>query len=451
MYTSDTIVSFITSCNGPVSGIRVSGERSLDVLRKIFIPEFKKKDIGFTARKVYLGDFVSENGFIDQGTAVFFKGPASYTGEDCFEIFFHGTHLISRLIIDAIIHSGVRIADAGEFTRRAFLNSKMDLLQAEAVSELYQTRNEKALSLVYNNLKGTFSKEINEIREKLVGVISGIEAYLDFPEDEIEAGNTDTISKEVRSIQNIISNILKNRESSDYIRNGYRIALFGLVNSGKSSILNQLLKEDRAIITDIPGTTRDIIEGEISIKGILYRFFDMAGMRWTSDTIEKIGIKKALKMAKNSDLILFVTDISLEDQELNNKLEKKLKKYKHLTVKNKCDLKDIAESENDSAELLISAKTGVGFDRLIDDIYDMTAGDLKMDDEMFLINERQKSHLLQTIDSLGLSLETIENGYTLDCVSVDLYDALNYLREIIGEVSTEDILDRVFSSFCIGK
>ncbi len=451
MFTSDTIVSFITSCNGPVSGIRVSGDKSLEVLKKIFVPEYKKKDIKFIARKVYLGDFVSENGFIDQGTAVFFKGPASYTGEDCFEIFFHGTPLISRLIVNSIILNGVRVADAGEFTRRSFLNSKIDLLQAEAISEIYQTRNEKALSLVYNNLKGTFSKEINEIRDTLVGVISGIEAYLDFPEDEVEAGNTKTISLEVKSIQKIIRDILKNRESCDYIRNGYRIALFGMVNSGKSSILNQLLKEDRAIITNIPGTTRDIIEGEISIKGILYRFFDMAGMRLTSDTIEKIGIKKALKMAKTSDLILFVTDISLEDQELNLKLEKKLKKYKHLTVKNKCDLKKSVENENSSTELLISAKTGVGFDELVEKIYSLTVGDLKMDDEIFLINERQKSHLLQTIESLDLSLETIKNGYTLDCVSVDLYDALNYLKEIIGEISTEDILDRVFSTFCIGK
>ena len=446
----DTIVSLITPLGGAVGGIRLSGPQSLDVARQLFFP--LSKELKWQPRYVYFGQFKTQNKILDEGLAIYFQAPYSYTGEDVVEFFFHGSQFIGQRILKIILEHGIRLAERGEFTRRAFYNGKMDLIQAESVSYLYQVRNEKALDMVMKNLTGKFSHFLIEIKEKIVSLLANIEAYLDFPELEFEVA-TDKIATYLSEIKSLIYKILSGYQKSQTIYQGYRISLLGIVNSGKSTLLNRLIEEEKAITAPVPGTTRDIVEGEIYLEGLHYRFYDLAGLRPTEDKIERIGIRKALQRAKESDLVLVVMDISQKDTRLNQKILQRIEKYNYLIAYNKIDLleKRPQNDISDSREVFISAKNGWGIEDLKQKIVDLTAQGVNLNEQLVLTNERHRNGLEQSLQALNRCQESLEAGFTYDCLTVDLQEALYHLQELIGEVTTEDILDNLFANFCIGK
>jgi tRNA modification GTPase len=446
----DTIASLITSLGGAVGGIRLSGPRSLEVSQQLFSP--LSKDKNWQPRYAYFGKFKDEGKLLDEGLAIYFKAPYSYTGEDVVELFFHGSQFIGQRILQAILKKGIRLAKRGEFTRRAFYNGKMDLVQAESVSYLYQVRNEKALDMVLRNLTGQFSNILSQIKEKIVSLLSSIEAYLDFPELEFEV-EPEKVLGNLREIQDLIYKVLSNYQKSQTVYQGYKISLLGIVNSGKSSLLNRLLEEDKAITAPIPGTTRDIVEGEIYLNGLHYKFYDLAGLRPTEDKIERVGIRKALQKARESDLVLVVMDITQKDVFLNQKILQKVKKYNYLIAYNKIDLLDKRPQNDISSlrEVFISAKMEWGMDELKKKILALTSNETNLGEQLVLTSERHKNGLEQALQALYRCRESLELGYTYDCLTVDLQEALYHLQELIGEVTTEDILDNLFANFCIGK
>ncbi len=447
----DTIIALATPPGiGAISIIRISGPDSLIQTDKLF--KGKNKISNSDSHRIHYGNIVDSTGnHIDDVLVSVFRAPNSYTGEDSVEISTHGNPLIAQKIIGEFIKSGkIRLAEPGEFTKRAFLNNKIDLSQAEAVADIIHARSEASLRGARNQLDGLLSKKVGKLRESLINATSFIELELDFAEEDIEFVNTEELLKRIDEIIIEIDSLLETYNVGRVIRDGVNVALVGKPNVGKSSILNYLLKESRSIVSDIPGTTRDIIREEISIDGILFRLFDTAGLRESSNPVEEEGIKRSREALRNADIVLFIEDTQqgiardLLEEVLNISSGDKI-----VRVLNKIDL---GEKNNYDADIKVSAKTGAGMSNLLKVLVQKAIGtDYYTEKTAVVTNLRHYTCLKKARESLLNARDSVIKKVSGEFISVDLRNASLNLGEIIGEVTTDDILNNIFMKFCIGK
>jgi len=444
----DTIVANATPLiPSAISIVRISGDRALEIGKKIFsLPE------KITPRKVYFGKIFNHKGeVIDEGLFVYFQKPKSFTGEDLVEIYPHGSVPVVKSILEACFMYGARLARPGEFTERAFLNGKIDLLQAEAIADLINAKSERAAKIAVSILEGKLSKQINALREKLINLISLIEAEINFPED-VEEIDSSLIISQLEEVKSQIDKLLASYKKGNLIKEGIKLAIVGRPNVGKSSLFNALVGYERAIVSEIQGTTRDFIEESLKIKDIPVILLDTAGLRDTEDKIEKIGIEKAQEKINEADIILFVIDASSGFTEEDKKIYDKIKDKPHIIVVNKSDLnnKPIDFFEKYDNIVYTSVINNQGIKELEEKII-TSLGIIEKEDDLF-INLRQSTLLKQAKEKI----EEIENhiNYLInnkEILMIYIQEALNYLDEVVGAISTEDVLDNIFSKFCIGK
>ena len=456
---STTIAAIGTALsNSGISIIRISGKDSLSIINKIF-----KTNHEIEPNTIVFGKILKNNEFIDNVLLSYFKAPHSYTGEDVCEINCHGGTQITRQILEIVLENGARLAEPGEFSKRAFLNGKMDLSQAEAVINLINAKTQTETRIAAKNLEGNLSKKIIELREELVELMAKIEVSVDYPEYDYDEVEPDSIVNLLDKKINEINNILKTYEHGKYIKNGVNVAILGKPNVGKSSLLNNLANYDKAIVTDIPGTTRDIVEETINLGDIVLNISDTAGIRDTDDIIEKIGVEKSLKILEEMDLVIYIINgedgISKEDFEILSKIQNKGLKY--ILAINKIDvasknvlngiLDEIKQNElNDP--IFISVQENKGIDKLKDEIIKLfNSNDLDYAHELIITNERHKDLLKKSVDYLNDAKKEISLGQPIDIVSIYVKKATKTLGEIIGADVTEDIISKIFEKFCLGK
>ncbi|MGE5810682.1 MAG: tRNA uridine-5-carboxymethylaminomethyl(34) synthesis GTPase MnmE [Ignavibacteria bacterium] len=448
--TEDTITAIATppGC-GAISIIRVSGAQTFDIADKIFSGQIKISEAG--SHTVHYGRIINSTGDIDDVLISIFKTPHSYTGEDSIEISTHGNPLILKKIVELLVQSGARLAEPGEFSKRAFLNNRIDLSQAEAVIDLISARTDTALRGARNQLDGILSKKISFLKNNLLNTISLVEIGLDFAEEDIEIIENKELLKKIENVSCEIENLLASYSFGKVIKDGVNVVIIGKPNVGKSSLLNYLLKEPRVIVSSIPGTTRDIIREEISIDGILFRMFDTAGIRDTQNEIEKEGVLRSREAIKNSDIVIFMNDTVQEYSfDILNEACSLVDKKKIIPVINKIDLLNNQNYLN--GDLGISVKTGEGIDHLLELLKEMALRNSNYTEKSAVVsNVRHYKCLENTKNSLEKAKESILNKYSGEFVAVDLRNAITNLSEIIGEVTTEDILNNIFQKFCIGK
>jgi len=438
---------------GAIAVVRLSGDRSWEMVKKVF-----KTSSKIEIRKAIHGWIKdpTTNELIDEVVVIFYKAPRSYTGEDMVEIMCHGGPVVTRMLLNIFLKLGARMAEPGEFTKRAFLNGKMDLAKAEAVRDIIEAKTEMSAKLALKNLKGELSSFIDELRKKILDLLAEIEVVLDYP-DELDF-DEQGIKTKLRGILVEVEKQLDLSEHGIALKEGIRMVIVGKPNVGKSTLLNRLLKEDRAIVTEIPGTTRDIIIEDLNIKGVLFKVVDTAGIRKSQDVVEKIGIDKALKEIEKADLILFVLDASTPLDENDEMILSKIKSKRYLVVVNKVDVVeklDVKKIKNmlgtDKHVCVISALKGEGLSKLEEAILKEVRDTMKKGISSLVLNERQREILIFVRDHLREALNTLEEGYTADTISLDLRKALEHLDRVIGRDFTEDLLDTIFSNFCVGK
>lgn len=423
--------------------IRMSGDGVLDIARRIFTSAELDFD-SITARYMYLGVIKTSN-FNDKAFCLYCKAPKSYTGEDTVEFHVHGgTAVISGIIREAV-KLGARPALPGEFTRRAFLNGKLTLSEAEGVLDIINAKSEAEVRESYNMMSGGFTRNLSAITERLTSALAFVDAVLDYPE-ELSDDFSKPVSEQVSGANAAIKTILSASENARFVKFGMNVVIAGLPNVGKSSLMNALLKDERAIVTDIPGTTRDALSEQLEINGMRINLTDTAGIRYTEDKVEKIGVEKARKALNNADFVIFVTDISSPstDEELALLQEIKDSGVKYVTVANKMDLKRLKHGE----DILISASAGINIESVVTAI--KSAADLNIGDSQIITRER---HLF-ALRNAGAALDEVIKHYetlTPDMLSASLKEALKYLSEITGEDASEEIVDTIFSEFCVGK
>ncbi len=445
----ETICAVITPPGiGAISVIRISGSKAIAISDKIFKGKSSLKKSPTHA--IHYG-YISDN--LDNVLVSVFREPHSYTGEDSVEISCHGNQIVTKKILESLRANGARLAEAGEFTKRAFLNGKIDLLQAEAVAEIIQSRSDIAVKRSKNQLDGFLSKKITTIRDYLIEAISLVELELDFAEEDLEFVDKTILTEKVQNIIKLINELSSTFKSGRLIFEGINLAITGRPNVGKSSLLNRLLNDDRAIVSETPGTTRDIIKEEILIFGALFRLFDTAGLRLSTDKIEEEGVKRAYQAISKSDLVIHVTDIDnisekLEDFQIitNNKTV--------IKVINKCDLltTDILSQIKDKDIIPISALTGYGIDELFKFFEEFINSKGFYTEETSLVtNIRQFNALNEASFSLKNAIESIKDNRSGEFIALDLRTAVNHLKELTGEITNDDILNSIFSKFCIGK
>ncbi|MCY4378547.1 MAG: tRNA uridine-5-carboxymethylaminomethyl(34) synthesis GTPase MnmE [Candidatus Dadabacteria bacterium] len=443
---------------GGVAVIRISGGESHSIARKIFVPAGKS---GFSERKLCFGKIIDPEtgGTVDEVLCVVMSSPDTYTGEDIAEIHSHGGHMVPRKILEILIGFGATLAAPGEFTQRAFLNGKMDLAQAEAVSDIISAQTEQSLRYAEAQLEGTLSGKVNELKDQILDVLAEIEANLDFPEEDIDPIAKNRLKETSGSVEKELSALIDSYDTGRMFRDGVTMVILGKPNVGKSSILNCLLETQRAIVSPIAGTTRDFIEEKINVGGIPLVITDTAGIRDTEDRIERLGVDLSLKKAEESEFVLVILDQSTEFDALDRKILKTAAKKKHLVVINKMDLEEKLErsklqrilGQKKPVETSALAKEGIG--RLRQAMFETLAGSPHASDasELVLTNLRHKKSMEKARDQLRMFLELLERNEYPEILSIELRNSMNSLGEITGEVTTEDLLGRIFSRFCIGK
>ena len=454
-----TIAAIATSTmsSGGISVIRLSGEDAVQIADKIFksVKGIKLTDVA--SHTVHYGHIVSNEKVIDEVLVIVMRAPNTYTREDVVEIDCHGGILVTRKVLEACIDAGASPAQPGEFTKRAFLNGRIDLSQAEAVIDVINSKNDYALKSSVNQLDGVLSRKIRKIREIIINHVAYIEAALDDPEHISLDNYVDNVKNDVDNCVNIVDNLVKNAENGRIMRDGINTVILGKTNAGKSSLLNALAKEERAIVTDIEGTTRDALEEQINIGGITLNLIDTAGIRKTEDIVENIGVEKAKKIASNADLIIYVVDGSRPLDNNDTEIMELIKEKKVIVLLNKSDIGQIV-SKNDLNCLScydiisISAKEETGLDKLEDSIKNLFfTGDITSNEEIYITNARHKSLLKEALNSLKLVSEGIDNGVSEDFLTIDLMNGYEKLGLIIGEAVEDDLADQIFSKFCMGK
>lgn len=456
---SDTIAAIATALSASGIGIvRISGPQSREITGKIYKSKGGKKKIEEAAsHTINYGFICDKDEVIDEVLVMVMDGPRSYTGEDTVEIDCHGGVLAMRKILDTVIKYGARPAQPGEFTKRAFLNGRIDLSQAEAVIDVINAKNEYALKSSVSQLTGNIQKAIQEIREAIIYQIAYIESALDDPEHISIDGYGETLYKEVKKQEERIDRLLMSVKEGKLVKEGIKTVIVGKPNAGKSSLLNTLLGEERAIVTDIAGTTRDILEETILLHGISLRIIDTAGIRDTEDVVEKIGVEKAIDSAKDADLVLFVADSSIPMDENDRAIMKLLEDKKAIVILNKVDLKQVVTEEDFRAYtshpvVSVSAREEQGIDLLEDKIKELFfQGELAFNDEIYITNARHKAALEEARRSLEMVENSIEMQMPEDFFSIDLMNAYEALGSIIGEAVGDDLVNEIFSKFCTGK
>ncbi len=456
---SDTIAAIATPLGeGGISVIRISGSEAFSIGDKVFMGKGWLQDgISHTA---HFGKMVDREGkYVDEVVATIYRAPNSYTGEDVVEFGCHGGYLVTQKALTAVITAGARNAEPGEFTKRAFLNGKMDLSQAEAVGDLIHSRSEAAYRSSVRQLSGELSRELKGIRDELLNLASLLELELDFSEEDVEFANRQLLRDRLEKAGESLDRLLKSYSVGKVYREGVFVTITGKPNVGKSSLLNALLQEDRAIVSAIPGTTRDTITESISIDGVLFRLTDTAGLRETTDSIERLGVERAEKEASEADVILLVMDYGERDHNGTEpiydqlKFACKAKGVKLAKVWNKIDLykTQSPRSPNRATEFYISALTGEGVESIKHGLSRMMLSEGINEGSVVVTNARHEGALRRARESLGLALRTLGEGKSGEFVALDLRSGLNAMGEITGEVTTDDILNNIFSKFCIGK
>lgn len=447
---NDTIAAISTTTGvGAISIIRLSGEEALEIVSKVFTKDLTKVE----SHTIHYGFIKNNNEKIDEVLVSVMKAPKTFTKEDVVEINCHGGVATTNKVLELLLESGARLAEPGEFTKRAFLNGRIDLLEAEATMDLISSKSDKARKISINTLTGETSNLIKELRSELIGIISNIEVNIDYPEyEDIEVLTNDKILPSIKSFKEKLTDIIKKSEDSKVVKEGIKVGIIGKPNVGKSSLLNSLLEEEKAIVTDIPGTTRDIVEGSLILDGIMLNIVDTAGIREASDIVEKIGVEKSLKIIDTSDLVIFILnnneEISSEEKELLGKLENK----KKIVVVNKIDLENKLDKSLLDNYIEISVKENTGINKIKDEIKRLfNIGDINSNDMTYLSNARSISLLHKALNSIEEAINEIKEGSPIDIVEFSLKDAWNSLGEVIGETYTDELLDELFSRFCLGK
>ncbi len=454
---ADTIAAIATPLGeGGLAVIRVSGLVALAVADRCFVSPGKSQVKPSTAptHTIHFGHIVRDGQRIDEVLLAVMRAPKTFTREDIVEITCHGGLLPAKLVLDTVLRNGARLAEPGEFTRRAFLNGRIDLAQAEAVADLIHSRTELALRAANEQLAGKLSQRINELRDEMVKTLAHVEAHIDFPDEDISPDTKEQLIGRLEAGSRFMNELLRTANEGQILRRGVRAAIIGRPNAGKSSLLNQLLGHDRAIVSSIAGTTRDTIEETANIRGLPIVFIDTAGLREARDEIEEEGIRRSRTTIGKAELILQVIDaseaLSPEEEKFLNEGNGK----KRILVLNKCDLPVVVHPPNplQDATVSVSCRTGAGIEFLKDAIRQTVwSGELKAEMLEVMINSRHQEALSRAREATIRSLEAFRSNETLELVAMDLRIAVNAIGEIVGKTTTEDILDMIFSQFCIGK
>ena len=454
LISQDTIIALATSpgANGAIAVIRLSGSKAISLVNGVF----KGKDLTKQAsHTVHFGTIRDGEHIIDEVLVTLFVGPNSYTKEDTIEISTHNSAYIIERIITLLIKKGARAARAGEFTLRAFLNGGMDLSQAEAVADLIASNSAASHQIAMQQMRGGFSNQLKQLREDLVHFASLIELELDFAEEDVEFANRDQLKALIQQIHSVIAKLIRSFEQGNVLKNGVPVVIAGKPNVGKSTLLNALLNEERAIVSDIAGTTRDTIEDEINIHGVTFRFIDTAGIRHTEDVVEAIGVERTREKMKQARLIIYLFDPT---QDQISAVQEQIDEVKGLnipfvTIINKSDL--LSEEQKKDYKVLnplyISAKQQIGIDELKDELLNQVNLSNINTDDVMVTNIRHVEALQHTQEALEKVLYGIDNPITSDFLAMDIRQALHHLGEITGTVTTDDLLENIFSKFCIGK
>ena len=457
METTIAAISTAMSASG-IGIVRMSGPESMDVISRIYRSKNGGKNIKeVKSHTIHYGYIFDGEEVVDEVLVMVMRAPRTYTGEDTVEIDCHGGVYAMKKVLETVLRNGAQIAEPGEFTKRAFLNGRLDLSQAEAVMDVIQAKSAVALKSSLQQLKGSVLRAIKEIRSSILYQIAFIESALDDPEHISLEGYPEKLRKIVDEEYEKVETLLKSADDGRMIQEGIKTVILGKPNAGKSSLLNFLVGEDRAIVTDIAGTTRDTLEEYISLHGISLRIIDTAGIRETEDVVEKIGVGKAKKMAEDADLILYVVDSSLPLDENDREIMELLGGRKSIVIYNKTDLEsavDIKELEEKTGSPVIpvSVVEETGITELEETIKKMFfRGEISFDDEVYITNARHKTALEEALESLKMVRESIETGMSEDFFSIDLMSAYESLGKIVGESVGEDLVNEIFSRFCVGK
>lgn len=446
----DTIVAISTSVGeGAISIIRLSGHDALNIASKVFTKDLTKVD----SHTIHYGFITSNNEKIDEVLVSVMKAPKTFTREDIVEINCHGGIATTNKVLEVLLENGARLAEPGEFTKRAFLNGRIDLLEAEATMDLISSKAESARKISINTLTGETSNLIKNLRSELVKIISNIEVNIDYPEyEDIEVLTNESILPDIKKFKEKLEEIIKKSEDSKVIKEGIRVGIIGRPNVGKSSLLNSLLEEEKAIVTDVPGTTRDIVEGSLIVSGIPLNIIDTAGIRKTEDTVEKIGVEKSLKIIDTSDLLIYILNNNEEITEEEKEILEKTKNKKRIIVVNKIDLKTKLNKKLLDSYIEISVKENIGIDKIKDEIKRLfNIGEISTNDMTYLSNARSIALLKKSLNNINDAINEINNNNPIDIVELSLKESWNNLGEVIGETCTDELLDELFSRFCLGK
>ena len=454
-----TIVAISTaSGNGGIGIIRLSGRQTFDIIDKIFIPKNKSKDIkGYTMK---YGNIVNpkNNEIIDEVLVAYFVAPKSYTTENMCEINSHGGTVVEKRILELCLENGAELAEPGEFTKRAFLNGRIDLSQAEGIIDLINSKTEMEAKESINQLEGNLSKKIKKIEKKMLDIMVNIEVTIDYPEYDVEEVTNSEALKKLNEIHNLLNELENSFNKGKIIKDGIKTVIIGKPNAGKSSLLNSLLKEDRAIVSDIAGTTRDTIEEYLNIEGIPLKLIDTAGIRDTENTIEKIGVEKSKKLVNDADLIIAIFDISGSLDEDDRKIIELIRDKKAIILLNKVDvLKNNNKMEEEIKKLnkpviKISAKEEIGFENLYSEIKKMfELNEISSNNEILITNERHKNQIIKAKQNILNAIETVKNNTPVDIISIYINQAMEDLGEITGVNVSENIINEIFAKFCLGK
>lgn len=458
----DTIAAIATATGaGGIGIVRMSGDNCFEILKKIFIPKNKNVDIdkvkGYTIKYGYIINPETQEK-IDEVLVSFFRAPRSYTTENMCEINSHGGTVVERKILEQCLLNGASLAKPGEFTKRAFLNGRIDLSQAESVIDLINSKTDKEASASFEQLQGRLSKEIEDIRNELLDIMADIEAQIDYPEYDIEETTNEKATKILNNIKNKLMALENSFENGKLLKEGVKTVIIGKPNAGKSSLLNTLLDEDRAIVSDLEGTTRDTIEEFINVEGVPLKIIDTAGIRDTDNSVEKIGVEKAIKLIEDAVLIIAVFDSSKKLDKEDFKILDLIKNKKSIILLNKCDLSENNDettsymSNLNKIVIKASMKTKMGIDKLYKTISNMFNNDeIELNNGIIITNIRHKNQIHKAITSINGSLESINNNVTVDILAIYIKETLENLGEITGNNVSEDIINKIFSKFCLGK